>query len=402
MDMTYIHSTAFSTCKNMADCPIVRHRIVSLDQGQYRRQIEHFEYYWGLQKGDLSLSSPLNHIELRSDMLERLNNLDWVFMPTQDTLKLMREISEHNKTADLQSRRNALEELSDEEHEYDVVPLYMLKKGRPTLYADSGNNVKSFRAPYRGFPRIKSRAHPFFVVFMASDAFSCAAGVIYSEKKGKMLLGSVDDIIFCWTKEPPPAFLIGPDVWNQHRHPLSDDGHAAQYALRDSRKGNAAAVRRVRKTTRAPCRQPKSAAAATPYAKCNMRPARLRGSVLPRAGLESGAEGSTGYDLSDLRVWLDAVARQAKVERSVGGPVSLDAETTRDDELARYRQETVRDADDALHPQTTVNGDGLVFGEGVDWSRYSSNNWALRTYGTCLWADDPWVHINHRSACGSR
>ena len=25
-------------------------------------QIEHFEYYWGLQKGDLDLGSPLNHI----------------------------------------------------------------------------------------------------------------------------------------------------------------------------------------------------------------------------------------------------------------------------------------------------------------------------------------------------
>ncbi|TRM63433.1 hypothetical protein BD626DRAFT_629969 [Schizophyllum amplum] len=393
--MSAIPSAHISTCKIMENCPIIRHRIVSLDEGRYRRQIEHFEYYWGLQKGDLSLNSPLNHIELRSDMKEKLDDLGWVLMPTQGTLKLMQEISEHNQTADLQSRRNALKELSDEEHEYDIVPLYVLKQGRPTLYVDNGKSVRGFRAPYRGFPRIRSRAHPFFVVFMANEILSCAAGVIYSEKKARMLLRSVDDIIFCWTKEPPTAFLVGPDVWIQHRHPLSDDGHAARSALRDSRKGNTA-VHRVRKTTRAPCRQLKSSAGASPYARCDMRPTRLRGSVLPRAGLESGAETSAGYALSNLREWLDAVARQANTERSVGGPVSLDSETAQDEELARYRQETVRDADDALHPQTTVNGGGPVLGEGVDPSRYSSNNWALRTYKTCLWADDPWVHVKHR------
>lgn len=367
---------------------------MSLDESQYRRQVEHFEYYWGLQKGDLSLSSPLNHIELRSGMVEKLIDLEWVLMPTHDTLELMLEISEHNKTADPSSRRHGLREISDEEHEYDVVPLYLLKTGRPTLYISRGADIKAFRAPYKDFPRIRSRAHPFFVAFMAKRQLNGTAALIYSEKKARTLLTSVGRIITCWRNEPPSAFLTGPDVWIPHRHPLSDDGHAARSALRNSREVNAPTAR-VRKTTRAPCRQLKSAKAALPYAKCDMRPARLRGSVLPRSGLESGGEGGMGYALSDVSVWVDSSACQTNAGSCEWDPTWLDKEAAHDGELARYRQEIVRDAEDALHPQTTMNGGGLLTGNGVDRSRYSSNNWAMRTYRTCLWADDPWAYIQH-------
>ncbi|TRM63429.1 hypothetical protein BD626DRAFT_271730 [Schizophyllum amplum] len=54
------------------------------------RQIHHIEYYWGLQKGDLSLGSPLNHVELRSDMAEKLYDLGWVLMPTQTLPSIIR------------------------------------------------------------------------------------------------------------------------------------------------------------------------------------------------------------------------------------------------------------------------------------------------------------------------
>ncbi|KAL1739546.1 hypothetical protein HDZ31DRAFT_49210 [Schizophyllum fasciatum] len=60
--MASVSSELFSSLKNMRSCAIVDYRLVALDQGQYRRQIEHFEYYWGLQKGDIDLASILNHI----------------------------------------------------------------------------------------------------------------------------------------------------------------------------------------------------------------------------------------------------------------------------------------------------------------------------------------------------
>ncbi|TRM63460.1 hypothetical protein BD626DRAFT_568859 [Schizophyllum amplum] len=355
--MPAIPSHALSTCKDMDDSPVVNHRLVSLDEGHYRRQIQHFEYYWGLQKGELHLSSPLNHIELRSDMVDKLKRREWTFMPTQETLKSMQEMALYNMTADPHSRRDCRKEFPNEEHEYDVVPLWMLKRDRPALYVNSGKNVKAFPAPYKRFPRIKSRAHPFFVAFMSSAQLDGCAAMIFSDKKARSLSDSVGRIVTCWMNEPPASFLIGPDVWKVHRHPLSDDGHAAKPALRSSRVGNMA-----------------------------------EGSLW----LESGAEGGMGYDASDLRAWIDVVARQRESDVSVWEPTWLDQEAAQDEELARYRQLAVRDAEDALHPQTTMNGGGVLFGHGVDRSGYSSNNWAMRTYRTCLWADDPWVHIKVR------
>ncbi|TRM63509.1 hypothetical protein BD626DRAFT_402514 [Schizophyllum amplum] len=396
--MQPVPSQNIYTSKNVEACTIVSQRVVCLDVGHYRqsRQIQHFEYYWGLQKGDIDLASPLNHIQLRSDMAQSLLKDQWTFMPTQETLRIMLEISKHNQTADLQSRRRCFQELPDAEYEYDVVPLWMVKHGRPVLYAEDGAKIKAMRAPYKDLPRITSRTHPFFVAFMASGQLDRCAPILYSDKKSRSLTSTVGCLIMSWLHEPPTAFLVGPDIWKTHRHPLSDDGHAARSALRDSRKRITTKEVRMRKTIHAPCRQQKSAALTTPYTRCDMRPARARGSVLPRSGVESGQEGSMGYDLSDLREWLADIAPHVRSDPVSWDPTWLEQETVTDEELARYRQEVIRDAYDALHPQTTVNGGGLLIGTGVDRSRYSSNTWAMRTFDTCLWADDPYVHIKLR------
>ncbi|KAI5886879.1 uncharacterized protein SCHCODRAFT_02714794 [Schizophyllum commune H4-8] len=60
--MLSIPSESMSACKTPSTVPIINHRIIALDKGEYRGQIEHFEYHWGMQKGELDLSSPLNHI----------------------------------------------------------------------------------------------------------------------------------------------------------------------------------------------------------------------------------------------------------------------------------------------------------------------------------------------------
>ena len=76
--MTSLPSEAFSTTKELQE--IVEYGIVDLSPSQYRRQvsppsmvihdpvliartkIEHFEYYWGLQRCTLDLSLPMNHM----------------------------------------------------------------------------------------------------------------------------------------------------------------------------------------------------------------------------------------------------------------------------------------------------------------------------------------------------
>ena len=59
------------------------------------------------------------------------------------------------------------------------------------------------------------------------------------EKKGRALMTSVGRIVECWVKTPSEEFLIGPDVWKPHRHPLSDDGAEVRAALASWRRKGA-------------------------------------------------------------------------------------------------------------------------------------------------------------------
>ncbi|KAL1714088.1 hypothetical protein EV715DRAFT_210317 [Schizophyllum commune] len=343
--------------------PIVSHRILDFDVGQHRRQIEYFEYYWGMEKGDLNLDSQMNHI--------------------QHILDSMFELAQYNATAPLDARKCFLDFFPAKEYEYDVVPLRMLTKKRATLYAHGGAHLRAFQAPFENLPRIKSRAHPFFVIFMASERLDATAICVMPTDRAKLLIRAAGRIVDQWSDEPPSAFLVGRDVWKQHRHPLSDDGQEARTALGNSRAVNFSPMR-LRRTTRAPCRQQKVAASTKPYTQYDVRPAHARGSALPRPGLESGEEDARVIcDIADLRAWAD------KVERRRGAstwPANwIDKEAADDDMLARYRRESVRDADDALHPRTTYNGGGVILGISQDHSRYSSNNWAMRACNTCLW-----------------
>ncbi|KAL1734968.1 hypothetical protein EV714DRAFT_201390 [Schizophyllum commune] len=400
--MATIPSESLSSCRTFNACTIVNHRILNLDTGRYRRQIEHFEYYWGMRKGELDLSSPLNHMQLREDMVEALGNLEWVMMPTKETLDAIYELAEFNKTADIKSRRHYLkvsypliiehsvltspQEFPEGEYEYDVVPLFYLKH-RNTLYVDRGTSSKAYRTPYRTLPRIRSRAHPFFVTFFADDQLSMCCATVMPEKKARTLKSSVGRIIRCWMAEPPSAFLEGDQaIWKAHRHPLSDDGRDASPPLRDSRRGNGVQGVKTRSMTRAPCRQKKTTATAPqPYAKFDSRPARIRGSALPRAGLESGDDDgqSSVFDPSIIREWV------AGVLSTSGGTVAYD-DPRSDEKLGRYQREAARDPQDALDPLTNVMyNSGLIIGRGDDWSRFSSNNWAMRVCGTCLLSSDP-------------
>ncbi|KAL1699933.1 hypothetical protein EV121DRAFT_283729 [Schizophyllum commune] len=349
--------------------------------------IEHFEYYWGMQKGELDLNLPLNHIELRLDMSERLSSGDWTLIPTPETLGSMLRMAEYNKTAPLHARKHYLLEFPAQEYEYVMIPLCMLEEKPPTLYVHGGARPKMYRPPYKDLPRIMSSAHPFFVVWVASEQIDMDASSYLPEEDAQLITDAVGDIVDCWDKQPPEAFLVGPDVWRQHRHPLSDDGQEADAALRNSRKDNVPAASKTRKTTRAPCRQSKSVAKAKPYARYDNRSAADSGSALPRPGIQSveRPEGYIAYDLSNLRTWNDRARIESTSTSLSRSPTWLDDEAASDSVLAQYRRESVRDAEDALHPQSTINGGGLVLGRGEDRSRFSSNNWAMRACGVCLW-----------------
>ncbi|TRM63463.1 hypothetical protein BD626DRAFT_402231 [Schizophyllum amplum] len=374
-----VQSHAFSTQKNANALPLVDYRLMDLDSGRYRRQLEHFDYYWGLCKGELDLRTPLNHIQLRSDMAKRLDEQEWTLLPTKETMDAMIELSEFNKTVDVSLRRAYFEDLPETEYEYEFVPLYIAQLDRPALYIDQGATTKTVRAPYYRMPRIRSRAHPLFVIFRADDSFSSFASTPRS--KARRLTLSVGAVVHCWLDTPPPEFLVGPDVWKKHRHPLSDDGSVACSELKTRKatcpRGNG---RLMRKSTKAPCPQPKARKTRTSVYDCKLRPIRQMTSALPlyESGCSALSEDS-GLDARDLSKWADAVKGETGSAPHVG-----------DRQLAAYQKEAARDPANALRLDCLQNTGGIIMGSGSrDRSNYSSNDWALRVFDRCLWSSNP-------------
>ena len=85
--------------------------------------MEHFEYYWGLGKGELSLDTELNHIQrvvnrlahlilsdssfvVRQDMADKLDCQEWAIMPSQDALDAMVALSKYNASQAVNARRH--------------------------------------------------------------------------------------------------------------------------------------------------------------------------------------------------------------------------------------------------------------------------------------------------------
>ncbi|KAL1664406.1 hypothetical protein GGF50DRAFT_115081 [Schizophyllum commune] len=101
-----ILSTAIATQKDLDALPIINYES-SISTPV--TTMEHLEYYWGLEKGELSLSTPLNHIQLRSDMAYRMEKSEWALLPTKKTLDAMNALSDFNETAGVDKRKRFTE-----------------------------------------------------------------------------------------------------------------------------------------------------------------------------------------------------------------------------------------------------------------------------------------------------
>ncbi|KAL1742939.1 hypothetical protein HDZ31DRAFT_42125 [Schizophyllum fasciatum] len=386
-----IPSHLVSTHEDLETMPIVSYRLIDLDAGRYRRQIEHFEYHWGLKRGELDLATPLNHVQLRSDMAERMEEEGWILMPTKTAMDALLALSEHNGSVRCHDRKAYTELLPDTEYEYEFVPLYMKERDRPQLYVSDGKNAKVVRAPYSRMPRIRSRAHPLFVVFRADRAFSYH--VSKPRTKARLLGDATCDVVHLWTQPPSNEFLTGPNVWRRHRHPLSDDGSVAQRCLKTAPKPVAerSSSRRARNANRAPYPQAKSHCTRISTYDHLPRPFN-KISALPSVP-QSGSSDYSCYsdytcdeETTDVGDWVDAV--NAELAHS---PSVLASSISRDEQLAMYQGEPARDPRNALRLSVRYNNGGLVVGGRAagDYSSFSSNDWARYLRRTCLWSSQP-------------
>ncbi|KAL1735007.1 hypothetical protein EV714DRAFT_201343 [Schizophyllum commune] len=377
---TAIASHDVSSKKNMTSVPLVDYRLMDLDAGKYKRQIEHYEYYWGLQRGQLALETPLNHLQLRSDMAKKLDKQEWVIVSSQETMDAMMALSRYNQSRDVDSRKVFTEVLPEVEYEYEFVPLYINEQRRPSLYIKQGNTTTIMHPPFDQMPRIKSRAHPLFVVFRSEDVLSLF--ISEPNTRQRQLTLAAGAVIYRWIQPPPPEFLVGPDVWRQHRHPLSDDGSEARAQLNTIKSAR----------TRASGPRPKTTTRPSIYDR-QQRPMKEMSSALPVYRLSGRTKLSNGPSEPDL--WISRVKAQADAppyplpdaEASLSADDSLPA---KDIQLSDYQKEPARDPANALRLTTFYNTGGMVVGSrGSDRSRYSSNDWAMHVYSTCLWSHKP-------------
>ncbi|KAL1703161.1 hypothetical protein EV121DRAFT_208520 [Schizophyllum commune] len=385
-------STCVSTQKTMDTLPIIDYRLVDFDTGLHRRQMECFEYHWGLKKGELDLSSPLNHIQLRSDMAERMNDADWTILPTKKTLDAMIALSDFNKTADVNKRKRFTEELPEQEYEYDFLPMYIAKRERPLLYLKRGSTIRTIKRAYSKMPRVRSRAHPLFVIFRTHNHIISGYSSM-PDAKADRLSRTVHAILRRWQSQPPPEFLVGPDVWQKHRHPWSDDGSVARALLSTCAPTDAKRpVRRVRKAARAPAPQPKSRQSGpSVYDYARQPPPHPNSPALPRSVQASECASTTSdadvhtrdFSPADLRQWLTSISPPPNSKTKITSPPSSRCDAI----LARYRREAARDPA-RVRLTTRFQDGGLVRGRECirDRSIFCSNDWARHNYRACLWS----------------
>ncbi|KAI5886940.1 uncharacterized protein SCHCODRAFT_0237716 [Schizophyllum commune H4-8] len=372
-----IASHEISSKKNVDSLPLVNYRLTDLDADKYKRQIEHYEYYWGLQKGQLDLNTPLNHLQLRSDMAKKLDKQEWIVVPTKENMNAIIALSRYNQSQDVDSRRPFTEVLPEVEYEYEFVPLYINEQRRPSLYIKQGNTTTIMHPPFDQMPRIKSRAHPLFVIFRSEDVLSLF--ISEPNTRQRQLTLAAGTVIYRWIQPPPPEFLVGPDVWREHRHPLSDDGSEARAQLQT----------KTSPRTRAPCAQPKTTTRPSIY-DSQQRPMAVMTSALPVYRLSGRRKSFNGVSRPELVDWISSMKAQANTPCSSPDLAANDFLLVEDPQLTDYRSEPARDPANALRLSTFYNTGGMVIGSrGSDRSRYSSNDWAMHVYSTCLWSHKP-------------
>ncbi|KAI4518561.1 hypothetical protein K525DRAFT_208237 [Schizophyllum commune Loenen D] len=354
--------------------------------------MEYFEYHWGLKKGELDLSSPLNHIQLRSDMAQRMQDADWTILPTKKTLDAMAALSDFNKTADVNKRKRFTEELPEQEYEYEFLPMHISKRDRPLLYLKRGSTIRTIKRAYSKMPRIRSRAHPLFVIFRAYDDIHSGYDSM-PEAKMDRLQQMLDNVLERWQLHPPLEFLVGPDVWQKHRHPWSDDGSVARALLSTCKPTDTKTpARRVRKSTRAPAPQPKTRQKGTSiYDHARQPPPHPTSPALPRSVCASNPASTVSdadvhaHDFSpaDLRQWLDSISPPTSTKTKSKSPTSSSCDAI----LARYRKESTRNPAQVRLTTLSYEG-GLVGGRDCirERSIFCSNDWARHNYEVCLWS----------------
>ncbi|KAJ7600542.1 hypothetical protein C8J56DRAFT_11381 [Mycena floridula] len=222
-----------------------------IDNNEWRAddpQIHSIEFSWGIPKDSLNLDCPLNRLSVRSDLKQLLLRGQCALVPKLADLREMEIAQEKNAQCALSERQSYLTvrgptvreifELTNPQqfpHESSELRLFSLSKSIRPFYVRRID--KSGQSTYEPFdiddwensPRIKATAHPFFITYFAHESLILAKP---SSNAPFNAYGIAFSVWLLWTNAAPKSFITVPDVWKEHRHPLSDNGSCVRRRLK--------------------------------------------------------------------------------------------------------------------------------------------------------------------------
>ncbi|KAJ3820461.1 hypothetical protein F5880DRAFT_1615566 [Lentinula raphanica] len=160
MNSDLVNLEALSTSSQNTQ-PIQKFRLFT---GASHSNIIDLEYFWGLERGELDLWSPLNCISVRADVACLFLNLELALIPNIEVLqKLSDTIEENADSGHVDERRCCFEALPPGEYEYNLVPI---TNDPPCLFVIGNGSTSPQRlelAPPH-YPQVKLNVHPAFAV----------------------------------------------------------------------------------------------------------------------------------------------------------------------------------------------------------------------------------------------
>ncbi|KAL1695884.1 hypothetical protein GGG16DRAFT_86244 [Schizophyllum commune] len=382
MSSTTVPLSSVALSPNIADIPVVEHIPVKFNKELDYQYMWTLEWNWGLPRGQLPLESSLNRLEMRSDMLQPLRELDWMLMPTSETLNKMIRLLKHNARAKASSRKDIMKVLSAHEHEYEL--RYMrVREGaeQPTIYVRNGTAAPdAFEYPYHGLPKVTSRAHPLFVTYMVERATMHGIHPV-NDRDLKALHIATANVARLWLNEPPTEFKYGPDFPSEHRHPISVAGLNFRRPARKICKTDDSPIEEKDKGCSSNS-DSRSTPTSTSLGKRKRDTADDGGSprLSPRA-LASASDKCLYDDHDALRAWADSAEFGDPNLRSTSPSLTEEADAA----LSRYTQESFRSPRHVMRSGRRLPEVSFPIYQERDSSRFSSTQWAEWKYHILLW-----------------
>ncbi|KAJ7593249.1 hypothetical protein C8J56DRAFT_1128424 [Mycena floridula] len=202
-----------------------------------QKKIQSLEFCWGLPRDSLALDCPLNRLSVRSDLKQLLIDGKCILVPKRDALREILQYSKKNQKCSLSERESYLMRFPQESLELRLLPLSFTEplyvhqvneSGQPTFQLF---NIQNWEKPEL-VPAIRASAHPFFIINFAHECVRLTRRNVVS-KVPFLEYGDILRIWVAWIHGAPKSFTIGPDVWKEHRHPLSDNGSCVRRRLKE-------------------------------------------------------------------------------------------------------------------------------------------------------------------------